>query len=111
MFKHHPRGYLNKVSLSALLLSVLALGTSAFAASADIEKKYNQSCATCHEIGVLGAPKTGNVAAWKPLLAKGEQVLIQHTKQGYKNMPARGLCDTCSDEDYAALIRFMSAPN
>lgn len=107
MFQHHMRSYLH-----AALLAVLALsGVSAYAATADIEKKYNQSCATCHEIGVLGAPKTGNVAAWKPLLAKGEQVLVSHTKQGYKNMPARGLCDTCTDEDYAALIRFMSAPN
>ena len=87
MFQHHMRSYLH-----AALLAVLALsGASAYAATADIEKKYNQS--------------------WKPLLAKGEQVLVSHTKQGYKNMPARGLCDSCTDEDYAALIRFMSAPN
>ncbi|MEN9430748.1 MAG: hypothetical protein RJA86_1607, partial [Pseudomonadota bacterium] len=29
-------------------------------------------------------------------------------KNGYKNMPAKGLCNDCSDADYIALINYMS---
>jgi cytochrome c5 len=34
--------------------------------------------------------------------------LVAHTKNGFKNMPARGLCDSCTDADYMALIKLMS---
>jgi cytochrome c5 len=76
--------------------------------AADIEAKYAQSCATCHATGVLGAPKTGDTTAWQPRLKQGSETLLSRVVNGYKNMPAKGLCSDCSDEDYIALIKFMS---
>jgi cytochrome c5 len=74
----------------------------------DIEAKYGQSCATCHSAGVLGAPKKGDKAAWESRLKQDSATLIARVKEGYKNMPAKGLCNNCSDDDYIALIKFMS---
>lgn len=77
-------------------------------AHADVSGKYNASCATCHQAGVLGAQKKGDKAAWAKALKKGKPTLLKHVKEGFNNMPARGLCDNCSDADYKALIDYMS---
>lgn len=90
---------------SVILMTTLFMFNTA---QADVTGKYNASCATCHQAGVLGAPKTGDKSAWASHLKKGMNTLINNTKNGYKNMPARGLCDDCSDADYEALIKLMT---
>lgn len=74
----------------------------------DIEGHYKKACITCHGTGVLGAPKKGDRTAWAPRLAKGMPTLLSHVKGGFNNMPAKGLCNDCTDADYQALIQFMS---
>ena len=69
---------------------------------------YQQTCGSCHETGLVGAPKTGDVEAWKPRLAKGMDTMVKHARDGFNAMPPAGLCFHCSDEDYAALITYMS---
>ncbi|MBC7751589.1 MAG: cytochrome c5 family protein [Candidatus Saccharibacteria bacterium] len=69
---------------------------------------YNQSCVTCHGAAVLGAPKTGDKAAWSARMKKGMPTLVKNVRNGYKNMPAGGLCTTCSDADLANLIELMA---
>jgi cytochrome c5 len=96
---------MKKLISSAVFFSVLM--TSPVHAI-DIEAKYAQSCATCHGTGVLGAPKKGDNAAWEPRLKQGTETLLSRVVHGYKNMPAKGLCNDCSDADYIALIKFMS---
>lgn len=73
-----------------------------------LAKIYQRSCFSCHARGVNGAPRSGDLAAWAPRREQGLETLVQHTRQGYKAMPPRGLCFDCSDEDYAALIQFMA---
>jgi cytochrome c5 len=92
---------------SALLAAFVLAGVSGTAQAAGTEQ-YAHSCATCHQAGVLGAPKAGDKAAWAPRLKQGMPTLIKHAKEGYKNMPARGLCNNCSDEEYASLIKMMA---
>ncbi len=101
---------LKTVLFAALVFWVLAISSSWLGAAhaADTNELYKQSCATCHGAGVLGAPKTGDTAAWAVRLKAGMPALVKHTKDGYKNMPARGLCNTCSDDDYANLIKLMA---
>lgn len=91
---------------NTLIAALLAFGSASV--HAGVNDLYNQSCATCHAAGVLGAPKSGDKAAWAPRLKQGMPTLVSHTKNGFKNMPARGLCDRCTDEDYMALIKLMS---
>jgi len=91
---------------NTLIAALLAFGSASV--HAGVNDLYNQSCATCHAAGVLGAPKSGDKAAWAPRLKQGMPTLVSHTKNGFKNMPARGLCDSCTDADYMALIKLMS---
>ncbi|MFT5928994.1 MAG: cytochrome c5, partial [Candidatus Azotimanducaceae bacterium] len=67
-------------------------------------------CATCHAIGIAGAPKLGDVIAWEPRLAKGMDVLYASGINGLAPaMPAKGMCFTCSDDDIKAIVDYMVA--
>lgn len=78
--------------------------------SEKLQETYQQTCGTCHERGVINAPKTGDGAAWAPRMAQGMDTLLNHVRDGFKAMPPAGLCYGCSDEDFEALIRYMAAP-
>ena len=71
---------------------------------------YARSCVICHGPGHGGAPKLGDVAAWAPRLAEGDDVLLAHVTDGYNDMPPLGYCMECDRDDFAALIRLMAAP-
>ncbi|AQQ69591.1 hypothetical protein Mag101_13940 [Microbulbifer agarilyticus] len=75
-----------------------------------VEEKYKKSCHICHDTGVANAPKVHDVEAWKPRLDKGMDTLVSSIKNGLNAMPPGGMCADCSDEDYKALIEFMSKP-
>jgi len=55
---------------------------------------YEQVCSACHGLGIAGAPKAGDAAAWGPRIAKGKQVLYEHALHGFTGqsgtMPAKG---------------------
>ncbi|MEJ0007913.1 MAG: c-type cytochrome [Steroidobacteraceae bacterium] len=55
---------------------------------------YEQVCSACHGLGIAGAPKAGDVAAWGPRIAKGKTVLYDHALHGFSGqagvMPAKG---------------------
>ena len=78
-------------------------------ASPQLAEIWQRSCRNCHVVRDSGAPLAGDAAAWKPRLAQGMDLLTQHAMQGFKNMPARGLCPDCTEADFRALIAFMSA--
>ena len=71
---------------------------------------YGRFCRTCHDAGLNDAPKVGDAEAWAPRLAKGNEVLLQNTKDGFADglMPAMGLCMACSDAELQAAIDFMT---
>lgn len=82
--------------------------TVASAGGGDVESNYNKSCATCHNAGVAGAPKFGDVEAWAPRIAKGMDTLYTSTINGLPPaMPAKGMCFSCSDDDLRALVDHM----
>jgi cytochrome c5 len=73
-----------------------------------IKSLYIQSCYGCHSSGAGNAPRTGEVAEWQSRWEQGLPMLLKHTKEGFKNMPPKGMCMSCSDTDLSALIRFMA---
>ncbi|MDX2425855.1 MAG: c-type cytochrome [Cycloclasticus sp.] len=73
------------------------------------EQVYNTACLACHSTGVAGAPKTGDIAAWTPRIAQGEDVLFEHATKGFKGMPPRGGSSQLSDDEVKAAIDFMLA--
>ena len=95
-----------RIVLVAALVSLLPTLNLAQAGTPEL---YNQACATCHSAGVLGAPKAGDKALWAARMkAEGVPTMVKHVKEGYKNMPARGLCNTCTDADFTNLIQYMA---
>jgi len=71
------------------------------------EQIFQTYCAECHSTGISGAPKLGDKQAWVPRLAQGQDVLVQHALRGYKFMPGRGSCSTCTDAEIKASVEFM----
>jgi len=88
-------------------LSVVAV-MAMQAEARDAETLYNQSCIACHASGAAGAPKKGDAAAWEPRVAQGMDTLLKHTKDGLNAMPPKGMCMDCTDEEFKALITYMS---
>jgi cytochrome c5 len=90
-----------------------AAGGSAPAAAAggefSVEATYNASCSMCHASGMAGAPRTDDGAAWAARIAeRGIDGLVANAISGVNAMPARGMCMTCSDENIAALVEYIT---
>ena len=68
---------------------------------------YDTYCATCHAMGVGGAPTFADNAAWAPRIAKGMDTLMSSTLNGINAMPAKGLCMSCSDEELTDAVTYM----
>jgi cytochrome c5 len=70
---------------------------------------YRQACAFCHDKGVAGAPKIGDVAAWSPRLAQGLDTLYTVALRGKGAMPARGGNPALADADVRAAVDHLVA--
>jgi len=78
------------------------------AAGSNVESNFNKSCATCHNVGIAGAPKFGDAGAWASRIEKGIDVLYASTINGLPpGMPQKGMCFSCSDDDLRALVDYM----
>lgn len=71
------------------------------------EAVYNLACSACHTAGIAGAPKTGDIAAWKPRLAQGFDTLVKHAVEGFKTMPAKGGNASLDPVEVARAVAFM----
>lgn len=71
------------------------------------EEVYKTKCFTCHGSGAAGAPRLGNAADWGPRVAKGMDTLYASAIDGFKGMPAKGLCMDCSDAELNAAVDHM----
>lgn len=55
------------------------------------EQVYQTVCKTCHEAGLVGAPKFGDKAAWAPRIKEGLDELFSDALKGTdKGMPPKG---------------------
>lgn len=61
------------------------------------DQLYKAICSTCHDAGLIGAPKFGT-ADWAPRIAKGKDTLYNHAINGFNAMPPRGGSDISDDE-------------
>jgi cytochrome c5 len=86
----------------AVELSALSNGT-------EVEATYMASCFACHSTGAAGAPKVGpgNADAWTARLEKGMDQVVTNAIAGINNMPPKGLCFTCNDDDIKQLVEYM----
>ncbi len=68
---------------------------------------YDTYCATCHAMGIGGAPTFADNAAWAPRISKGMDTLMASTLNGINAMPAKGLCMSCSDDELSDAVIYM----
>ena len=71
------------------------------------ESIYASNCGACHNVGVAGAPKMGDVAVWVDRLTKGIETVYANAINGIGGMPAKGTCMDCSDDEIIATIDYM----
>ena len=92
---------------SAAMTTTVAGGAGGSDSPADT---YSKTCATCHAIGLAGAPKFADTTAWAPRIAKGIETLYASTLNGVPpGMPAKGMCFTCSEDELKAVVDYMVA--
>lgn len=107
--------------INSLIKPVGEVATTASAASAsapaagggaiDGKAVFQKTCFACHGMGVAGAPKAGDKAAWKSHLAKGMATLYTHALHGFTGkkgtMPAKGGNPALSDDEVKAGVNYM----
>ena len=64
-------------------------------------------CSKCHEKGVDGAPKIGDLQAWIPRLKNGLDATVLSAANGHGAMPARGGLADISDAELRNAISYM----
>lgn len=90
-------GFLLSISLNSLL----------FAAD-EAETLYNQTCVVCHGQGMHGAPMPGVKTDWEQRLSYGIEDVYLNAIEGLGNtMPARGMCNDCTDKQIKSIVDFM----
>ena len=67
-----------------------ATATATPAAATAAPPLYAQTCSTCHALGIAGAPKVGDKAAWAPRIAQGVDALTGNAIKGKGAMPPKG---------------------
>ena len=91
----------------ALIAGAMHAATSVQAA--EQPPQYAASCGACHAVGVAGAPKTGDAASGSHVWQKVWKRCV-FSEERFGRYASGGLCNGCSDDDYKALITYMSTP-
>ncbi len=71
------------------------------------EQVVKERCQECHADGKQGAPKFGDMEAWKPRLRNGVDPLVKSAIGGHNGMPARGGLANLSDAEMKSAVEYM----
>ncbi len=71
------------------------------------EVMYNGSCKLCHGTDTMGAPRVGDVDAWKKVLEKGFDKVLHNAITGTGGMPPKGGNADLADSDIKTIVEFM----
>ena len=85
-----------------LVGTVAALLAGGQVAAADGKAVYEKSCKGCHS---AEKPKTGDKAAWAPLIKQGEAALTASVMKGKPPMPPKG--GAATEADVKAAVEYM----
>lgn len=69
---------------------------------------YENYCRTCHESGVAGAPRAHQTQDWLKRQHKTREEWGSTAMKGFRMMPPKGTCLTCSEPDLLAAIDYMT---
>ena len=69
---------------------------------------YNTGCAACHNAGLAGSPKLGDLSQWSERVKQGRDTLVTHAYNGIGAMPAKGaLGADASREEIGLAVDYM----
>jgi len=95
------------VTLDSLLAGSTGSG-SGETAQESAQQLYAGACQACHAVGVAGAPKTGDGAAWQARLGVGIEGLVSSAINGKGAMPPKG-GSAYSEEQLRSVIEYILA--
>jgi cytochrome c5 len=96
--------------------ALLVLNPAIFAADEPAKYPKNQmtgaqvfqhACVVCHGMGLAGAPKAGDRAVWKELIAEGHTDLWGGAMTGIRRMPPMGGDPALTDVELALAVNHM----
>lgn len=71
------------------------------------EQIVNAQCYKCHEAGLNGAPRIGDLAAWATRFSRGVDVLVRSAIRGHGGMPPRGGMADLTDSEIRSAAIYM----
>lgn len=72
------------------------------------EQVFWNACDICHVNGEASAPRLAdNANWWRRLEERPITALYRHAINGFNNMPARGACVTCTNDDVEAAVDYI----
>jgi cytochrome c5 len=110
-----------RVAIAGQDNSALKIAPVSATAAATVEVAYKNgtevfeaTCKACHGLGIGGAPKVGDHAAWAPRIAQGKSTLYEHAIKGFDGkaevpMPPKGGATSVSDDLIKAAVDHMIA--
>jgi c(7)-type cytochrome triheme protein len=99
-----------KISQTITLIAASLVLSAPVLAEQSGKDVYTNVCATCHAVGLAGAPRYGNAGDWGPRLSGGVANLYQSALKGTpKGMPAKGGHMTLPDAEVKAAVDYMLA--
>ncbi len=99
---------------TAILSRIQPVGTLQLAAAGGAtgqltgEEVFGQVCKTCHEAGLLNAPKFKDKAAWAKVIAQGRAIAVEHAIKGIRAMPPKGGNADLADIEVERAVVFMA---
>lgn len=94
----------------AVFLLVPVIAAPTLAQSRDADTVFDTFCFSCHGTGWDNAPVIGDSLVWDDRRAKGIDVLLKHTIEGFNAMPPKGGCADCSEKELRAVVEMLIAP-
>jgi cytochrome c5 len=92
------------VFFSFVLVSIVSIAAEARSGK-DI---YEQYCITCHQDGLLGAPRFHDKSDWAPRMSKKTiDELVGSSIKGLNAMPSQGTCSDCTEAEMKSAIEYM----
>ncbi len=64
-------------------------------------------CQSCHDSGIMDAPRFGSLEDWAPRIERGIDDLLMVAIAGKAGMPPKGTCMDCSDNELKSAIQYM----
>ena len=103
-----------QLAAARLLIPTVGLSLLASATAANNQQGlqvYNDACVACHGSGIGGAPRLGDLDAWRSRVAQGRDILVDRVINGYTGnagyMPPKGGRVDLADEDVLAAMAYL----